>query len=46
MPSPVTAALRRPTETDESSAETTPQNTELTATNTTEATPPPAAGNG
>ncbi|MEV7755919.1 hypothetical protein [Streptomyces griseofuscus] len=45
MPSPVTAALRRPSETDESSAEITPQNTELTATNTTDATPPPAAGN-
>jgi hypothetical protein len=37
-PSPVTAALSRPTDTYGSSTEATPQNTEKTATNTSDAT--------
>ncbi|MFJ4880847.1 hypothetical protein ACIP93_37350 [Streptomyces sp. NPDC088745] len=37
MPGPVTTVLSRPTDTDGSSTEATPQNTELTATNASDA---------
>ncbi len=38
LPSPVTAALSRPTDTGGSSAEATPQNSDVTGTNTSDGT--------